>query len=349
MSAVFYLAASIVQLAHGEGLPRGTDFNLLGGKGVQKIGVLQIDLVGAGQFPDALRARIQQVENPGVAQMPEIFHHRVTARADRLRQFTGIQLIRHSGRDYPDERLDFPQICDINPAEQRKLHVYDKIHHLAYLDIIVRGVFAVERIISIFQIFVEQHQRPASGIHFGAQAGVVGQYGLQAASPEVKTLVEPQEFPERQTVHGIPYAPPRQIRIRIQNMKQRRTAQYNLELGIELVYFLYLTAPSVIFVHLVKHQPASSSGHEPFGEFNDRMSREIYRIQGAIEDRPVVRLEIQLHILAHQSGLPHTPGPDYGDQPGIPSYVLHGLADNVHGRLSDILVMSSEQSLHIRI
>ena len=214
---------------------------------------------------------------------------------------------------------------------------------------IVRGVLTVERIISIFQIFVEQHQRPASGVHFGAQAGVVGQYGLQTASPEVKALVELQEFPERQTVHGVSYAPPRQIRIRIQNMKQRRTAQDNLQLGIELVYFLYLAAPSIIFVHLIKQQPASAPGHEPLGEFNDRMSREIYRIQGAIEYRPVVRLEIQLHILAHQSGLPHTTSPDYGNQPGIPAYVLHGLADNVNGSLRDILVMSSEQSLHIKI
>ena len=160
--------AGIPELSNRECLTGSANPHLRIRKRIQKIGILQINLVRSGKFAYAFRVGIQQIEDSGIGKMPEILHHCVPADSDRSGQLAGIQLVGYVPCNDTDKSFDLSQIGDFDFSEQRQFHIYHEVDYLTYLDVIVRRPLHIKWEIAIRKILLEEADRSAHRVHLGA-------------------------------------------------------------------------------------------------------------------------------------------------------------------------------------
>ena len=102
--AVFH-GMRLREAAYGKGLAQGADVHLRGSQRIENVGILQINLVGLGEFAYLLFVGIQQAQHFGIAQILEVFHHRVAANLKGSGYPVGIQHEGHFAANQGDERL----------------------------------------------------------------------------------------------------------------------------------------------------------------------------------------------------------------------------------------------------
>ena len=91
--------------AYGKGLAQGAYVYLRGSPRIENIGIFKINLIGLGQLAYLLFVGIQQAQHFGIAQILEVFHHRVAANLKGSGYPVGIQHEGHFAANQGDERL----------------------------------------------------------------------------------------------------------------------------------------------------------------------------------------------------------------------------------------------------
>ena len=127
--------------AYGKGLAQGADVHLSRSQRIEDVGILQINLVGLGQFTNLLLVGIQQVQHLGIAQILEVFHHRVATNLKGGCYPVGIQFEGYLATNQGDECLQLPDVGHIDLTDSGQLGLDDIVHHLLNLGVVFALAF----------------------------------------------------------------------------------------------------------------------------------------------------------------------------------------------------------------
>ena len=89
----------------------------------------------------------------------------------------------------------------------------------------------------------------------------------------------------------------REVGAAVVNLQQRRAAEHHVQVAVQIVDFLHLAAPVVVFVHLVDEQETPAEAVKVVGGVDQAMVGEVGRVGRAVEHMAVVGGEVALDVL----------------------------------------------------
>lgn len=125
-------------------------------------------------------------------------------------------------------------------------------------------------------------------------------------------MIEMHVLTKRQPFHGIGKDSAREVGIGIEYLEQRRPSEGYLQVGVEVVDFLYLFAPIGVFMHFVQEKVLSSHLMETLAQVEQGVIGEIHAVHDAIQCFSGCCPIMGADVLAHQGGLAHASGASYG-------------------------------------